>query len=187
MNICVYCGASRSVNGDYLQLARDFGARLAKRGDTLIYGGASIGMMGEVARAVHAGGGRVVGVIPQALVDKEVSYHAADELIITDDMRQRKAVMDARSDAFVALPGGLGTLEEITEIMNQRGLKISLKPLVLLNLNNFYAPLFAFFRHLESAGFLHRNYQQLYHPAPDLDDAFAFIDSGAGYHVEGRY
>jgi hypothetical protein len=187
MHICVYCGASRTVDGQYVALAQALGQHIGERGDTLVYGGASVGLMGEVARAAQAAGARVVGIIPQTLVDKEVAYHQADELIVARDMRERKAWMDMRSDAFIALPGGLGTLEEITEIMNQRGLKISLKPLVLLDLGGYYQPLFALFEHMEQAGFLHRNFRQLYHAAPDLDSCFAYLDSGAGGEVEGRY
>jgi uncharacterized protein (TIGR00730 family) len=187
MNICVYCGASNTVDARYLALATDLGIQIAARGDTLVYGGASVGLMGALARGVHAGGGRVVGIIPQTLVDKEVSYTACDELITVHTMRERKALMDARSDAFLALPGGLGTLEEITEIMSQRALKISDKPLILLDLDGYYQPLVTLFDHMASMGFLRANHGQLYHAAPDLFAAFAYLDSGAGREVEGRY
>lgn len=187
MNICVYCGASANIDARYGSLAEELGARIAARGDTLVYGGATVGLMGTVARAVHAAKGQVIGIIPQTLVDKEISYTACDELITTRDMRERKAVMDARSDAFIALPGGLGTLEEITEIMSQRALKISDKPLILLNLDDYYAPLFTLFEHMEQAGFLHRHFRQLYYAAQSVDDGFAYLDSGKGREVEGRY
>ncbi|MDZ4766406.1 MAG: TIGR00730 family Rossman fold protein [Chloroflexota bacterium] len=187
MNLCVYCGASGTVDARYLALATDLGGRIATRGDTLVYGGASVGLMGALARGVHAAGGRVIGIIPQALVDKEVSYTACDEMITTRDLRERKGMMDARSDAFLALPGGLGTLEEITEIMSQRALKISDKPLILLDLEGYYQPLVTLFDHMAAMGFLRANHGQLYYTAPDLDAAFAYLDSGAGREVDGRY
>jgi uncharacterized protein (TIGR00730 family) len=105
MNICVYCSASDNILPEYFTLAADLGRTIAARGDTLVYGGATVGLMGEIARNVHKGGGRVVGIIPQSLVDKEIAYSPADELIVTGGFRERKAAMEERAD-FVALPGG---------------------------------------------------------------------------------
>lgn len=177
MNLCVYCSSSDMVDPQYFAVAEELGARIAARGDTLIYGGASVGLMGAIARCVHAGGGRVVGVIPQALVDREVAYHHADELLVTPNMRERKAMMEARSDAFLTLPGGLGTLEEITEIMVSKHLRLLDKPLVLLDTNGFYQPLLALFDHMRAAHFIRTPFDQLFHLAPDLDAAFAYIDA----------
>ncbi len=176
MNICVYCSGSDTIDQKYFAVALDLGTRLAQRGDTLVYGGATVGLMGMIARSVHAGSGRVVGVIPQTLLEREVAYHMADELIVTANMRERKAAMEARSDAFLALPGGIGTLEEISEIMVSKHLRVLDKPLVLLNTEGFYQPLVALFEHMRDAQFLKTPDDQLFHLSPNLDEAFGYID-----------
>jgi uncharacterized protein (TIGR00730 family) len=177
MNLCVYCSSSDSIDPKYFTVAEALGALLARRGDTLVYGGASVGLMGTIARSVHAGGGRVVGVIPQALVDREIAYRTADELLVTPNMRERKALMEARADAFLALPGGIGTLEEISEIMVGKHLRLIAKPLVLLDTDGFYQPLLALFEHMRAAQFIKTPFEQLFHFAPDLEAAFAYIDA----------
>jgi cytokinin riboside 5'-monophosphate phosphoribohydrolase len=178
-NICVYCASSDAIDARYIDIATEMGARIAKRGDTLVYGGASKGMMGAVARSTQRHGGRVVGIIPQSLVDLELAYTDADELVITKDMRERKGLLETRSDAFVALPGGLGTLEEVMEILTLKQLRLTTKPLVLLNVEGLYEPLFDLFAHLCELKFLKSNYPQLYHASPDLEDVFAYLDA---YH-----
>jgi uncharacterized protein (TIGR00730 family) len=176
MNICVYCSSSNSIDPKYFAVAEQLGSLLAARGDTLVYGGASVGLMGTIARAVQAGGGRVVGVIPQILINLEVSYQHADELIVTEDMRGRKAAMESRADAFLALPGGIGTLEEVFEILVLRYLRAIDKPLVLLNVEGFYDPLIVLFEHMRAEGFVKPDYTSLYHLAPDVETAFRYLD-----------
>lgn len=129
--VCVYLASSNDLPERYFALAAEVGESVAKRGWTLVTGGGSVGMMGVVARACRAAGGHTIGVIPQALVDMEVADHDADELVVVDTMRQRKAIMDARSDAFLALPGGLGTLEELMEVWTSRTLRMHEKPVVV--------------------------------------------------------
>ncbi|MEQ9455439.1 MAG: TIGR00730 family Rossman fold protein [Phycisphaeraceae bacterium] len=148
LNICVYCAASGDVDQGYLDLGRSVGRRLAEDGHRLVYGGGGVGLMGEVARGVHDRGGTVIGVIPESMRVTEVAYQQADELIWTDHMRPRKAEMERRADAFLTLPGGLGTLEELSEILVLRYLGYHDKPIVLLNHQGFYDPLIAFFNHL---------------------------------------
>src|SRR3954468_11632731 len=114
--VCVFCASSERIPRRYIDLAADVGTEIARRGHSLVTGGGSVSSMGAVARAARAGGARTVGVIPHALLASEVADDDADELLVTDDMRTRKAAMDARADAFIALPGGLGTLEELLEI-----------------------------------------------------------------------
>ncbi len=176
MNICVYCSASDRIAPNYFALAVELGAALAVRGDTLVYGGSSVGLMGELARTMQARGARVVGVIPQALVDMEVAYHNADELLVTENMRQRKATMEARADAFLALPGGVGTLEEVFEIMAARSLSLVTKPLVLLNFEGFYDPLIRLLDHMQAANFLRAGYESMVYFAPSVTDALGHID-----------
>jgi uncharacterized protein (TIGR00730 family) len=134
--ICVFCSSSDGVDEAYHQTATDLGNRIGKLRLDLIYGGASIGLMGAVARGVHDKGGRVVGVIPEFFrkKDETIEYADADELIVTEDMRSRKAIMDRRADAFIVLPGGIGTLEEAMEIMSMKQLGLTDKPLVFINM-----------------------------------------------------
>ena len=139
--VCVYCASSTRIDPAYVVLAADVGTELARRGHTLVSGGGDLSMMGAVARAARAGGARTVGVIPSALLELEVGDQDADELLVVDDMRTRKALMDSRSDAFLALPGGLGTLEELFEVWTARTLGLHAKPVVVLDSGGLYAPL----------------------------------------------
>jgi uncharacterized protein (TIGR00730 family) len=172
--ICVYCASSEAVPIDYFQAAKALGREIARRGHTLVYGGGNIGLMGALARAVTAHRGRVVGVIPQALA--QLGYEGADEMIVTADLRERKAVMEARADAFVALPGGFGTLEELLEIITLKQLGLHDKPIVLVNTAGFYDPLVAVFEGIYAAEFTKAVYRALYHVAPNPVDALDYVD-----------
>ena len=152
--ICVYCASSSNIPDRYLDLATAVGAGIAARGWQLVAGGGSVSMMGAVARAVRAAGGHTTGVIPRALVQMEVADHDADELIITDDMRARKGLMDDRADAFLALPGGIGTLEELMEVWTARCLGMHDKPVVGLDPWGDFALLREQVRHWEQQGFV---------------------------------
>ncbi len=131
--ICVFCASSELISRHYIELAADLGTELAARGHSLVSGGGSVSMMGAVARAVRAAGGHTIGVIPRVLFDREIADHDADELVVVDTMRERKAIMDTRCDAFIAMPGGLGTLEELFEIWTARTLGLHDKPIVVLD------------------------------------------------------
>jgi uncharacterized protein (TIGR00730 family) len=152
MRICVFCSSSGRINARYLELAEQAGAELARRGHTLVSGGATVSCMGAVARAAREGGARTVGVIPRALVEVEIADDDA-ELVVTDDMRSRKAEMDRRSDAFLVLPGGLGTLEELFEIWTSRVLGMHEKPIAILDPHGLYEPLRDLMKHLLEEGF----------------------------------
>lgn len=160
--ICVYCSSSNAVDPHYVEAAVELGTLIGRRGLTLVYGGASVGLMGRLAQAVHHGGGRVLGVIPQSLRDREIAYEAADELIVTRDLRERKAIMESRADAFVALPGGFGTLEEIMEILTLKQLRSHQKPVVFLNTAGFYDRLLAVFEQLYEQRFTKADYRHFY-------------------------
>jgi len=136
--ICVYCASSEHIEPRYAELATEVGVELARRGHGLVSGGGTVSCMGAVARAARAGGAYTIGVIPQALVDMEIADHDAEELIVTTDMRQRKDELDRHSDAFLALPGGIGTLEEIFDIWVSRSLGMHDKPLVVLDPDGVY-------------------------------------------------
>ena len=152
--ICVYCASSSNIPDRYLDLATAGGAGIAARGWQLVSGGGSVSLMGAVARAVRAAGGHTTGEIPRALVQMEVADHDADELIITDDMRARKGLMDDRADAFLALPGGIGTLEELMEVWTARCLGMHDKPVVGLDPWGDFALLREQVRHWEQQGFV---------------------------------
>jgi hypothetical protein len=139
--VCVFCASSDHIDPRYLALAAEVGRALAGHGLDLVSGGGSVGMMGAVALAVRAAGGHTTGVIPRALADREVADLAADVLVVTEDMRERKGVMDNRADAFLALPGGIGTLEELLEVWTSRALGMHAKPVVVLDPYGDLAPL----------------------------------------------
>lgn len=139
--VCVFCSSSLTIDERYVTLAAEVGTELARRGHSLVSGGGSISCMGAVARAARAGGARTVGVIPQALVDLEVGDHDADELIVTPDMNVRKTEMERRADAFMVLPGGLGTMEELFEVWSGRNLGVHDKPIAILDPTGLYAPI----------------------------------------------
>jgi uncharacterized protein (TIGR00730 family) len=151
--ICVFCASSERIGQQYVDLAAEVGAEIARRGHTLVTGGGNVSCMGAVARAVRAGGGRTVGVIPEALLAWEVADEDADELVVTPDMRVRKGEMDRRADAFLALPGGMGTLEELLEIWVARILRMHDKPVVVLDPDGVFAHLRAQVEELVSSGF----------------------------------
>lgn len=150
--ICVYC-ASRPVPQHYLDLATEVGTAIAKRGATLVSGGGRVSMMGEVARAARAGGARTVGVMPQALVDREIADDESDELLVVDTMRERKGLMEAHATAFLTLPGGIGTCEELFEMWTSRYLGMHSKPVVLLDPDEHYRGLLDWMRGMVDTGF----------------------------------
>ena len=160
MHICVYCSSSNDIALGYFDAARALGTVLAQRGWLLVYGGGSVGLMGAVAKAVHSSGGTVIGIIPQALLDREVGYLEADELIVTTTMRERKRLMDERADAFVTLPGGFGTLEELLEIITLKQLHYHDKPIIIVNMDGFYDPLLDQFARIFEAGFASKRFLQ---------------------------
>ena len=176
MNICVYCSSSDGVAATFFEAADALGRMIARRGDTLIYGGAGIGLMGALARAVKAGGGRVIGVMPERLAAEPITFAGADELIITRNMRERKARMEALADAFIVLPGGFGTLEELAEILTLRQLREHTKPVVLLNVQGFYEPLIGLFEHFYREGFA-KPWRELYAVTGDVGAALDIIDT----------
>ena len=151
--VCVYCSSSDRLSPDFYEVGAEFGRMLAQRGLMLVYGGGTTGIMGAVARGVKSAGGRVVGVIPVFMKDLELEFREADEMITVPTMRERKQAMEERADAFVALPGGWGTLEEVMEILVLRQLDRHDKPTVFLNHAGYYDHLLAFFEHMISERF----------------------------------
>lgn len=153
-NICVYCGSGSGLNPAYAKAARDFGRILAEAGIGLVYGGGSLGLMGEVSRSMMKNGGKVTGIIPAFLSEREQMMLDAEELVIVDNMHQRKHLMFMKSEAFVALPGGLGTLEEFVEQLTWAQLEQHQKPVVLANIEGFWDPLLSLFSRMKQENFI---------------------------------
>lgn len=187
MNLCVYASSSDALAPVFVEAAAQLGALIGKGGHTLVYGGGAVGLMGVTARAVHAAGGRVVGVIPEKLRDMDLAYDLADELVVTRSMRGRKAAMEERADAFIALPGGLGTLEEVLEIMVLRQLDYHAKPLVLLNTAGIYDGLLQLFDRLIEANFVRAQHRELWYVSSDPAGAMAYIGSYRPGAIEGKW
>ncbi|HEX2906123.1 MAG TPA: TIGR00730 family Rossman fold protein [Phototrophicaceae bacterium] len=175
--LCVYCSSSDAVDPVHFAAAEQLGTMMAQSGYRLVYGGSTIGLMGAVARTVHQCGGQVIGVIPEALHARGLGYDVADEFLVTPDLRQRKAAMEARADAFIAMPGGFGTLEEIVEVLTLKQLKYHQKPIIFLNTAGFYDPLMTLFEHFYTCHFAKAESRALYHFVPKVADIFTYLDS----------
>jgi uncharacterized protein (TIGR00730 family) len=152
--VCVFCGSSTGSSSAYIDAAQQLAGELVKRDIGLVYGGASIGIMGQIADAVLQAGGEVIGIIPESLADKEIAHRGLTELIVVDTMHQRKALMADRAQGFIAMPGGLGTLEELFEALTWSQLGIHRKPCGILNVGDYYQYLLSFIHHAVSQGFV---------------------------------
>lgn len=172
-NIAVFCASAEGARPIYREQAEALGRALAIRGIDLIYGGASVGLMAAVADAALAAGGYVVGVVPEVLVELEVAHSGLSELHITDTMHTRKAMMGSRADAFIILPGGFGTMEELFEVLAWQTLKIHAKPILLLNTAGFYDPLLAFLDHCVTEGVLRPHARAILLVASSVQDALS--------------
>jgi uncharacterized protein (TIGR00730 family) len=177
MRIAVYCSSSQTIDSKYIELARGLGSGIAMRSWELVSGGGHISAMGAVSRGARESGGRTIGVIPQLLVDIEFADKECDELHVVDSMRNRKAMIEDLSDAFIALPGGIGTLEELFEIWVGRFLKFHSKPVIVLDPFGLYAPLATLIDHLEEHGFVKPGQRELLHWASRIEEA---LDIAAG-------
>jgi cytokinin riboside 5'-monophosphate phosphoribohydrolase len=185
--VCVYSASSRLVDPAYFRLAEQLGEAIAARGYTLVFGGADIGPMGAAAHAAKRAGGRVVGVLPRVLEQAGLAFLQADELIVSADLRERKALMDARSDGFVTLPGGFGTLDEVFEAVSLRVLKQHLKPVVFLNHDGFFDGLFLFLDALYDRKFIRADVRNLYHASADVAGALDHIASHAPLELADKW
>lgn len=174
--VCVFCASAAGARPEYLQAASELGRRIAERGYGLVYGGATVGAMGAVADAALAGGGAVVGVIPEVIREREIDHKGLTEQHVVGTMHERKAMLAARADAFVALPGGYGTMDEFIEIVTWAQLRIHAKPCVLVNVNGFYDPLLAFLDHTVREGFIQPENRGLVQVAPHPESALALVE-----------
>ena len=168
--ICIYCGSGNGADPAFEEAAVELGRLLAREGIRLVYGGGSLGLMGAAARACLAAGGKVTGIIPQFLVDMEVMLPEVSELIVTADMHERKRLMFEHADAFVALPGGIGTLEEVVEQMTWAQLGQHSKPIMLANVAGFWDPLVTLLAHMKDAAFIRPGFDLSYGVAQSIEE-----------------
>ena len=185
--LCVYCSSSDRLDAKYFAAAEAFGRAMAARGWGLVYGGGRTGLMGAVARAVKSDGGRVIGVIPKFMKAKELAYDGADELVTVLTMRERKTIMETRADAFVALPGGWGTLEEMMEIITLRSLNVLCKPCVFFNQDGFYDDLLRLFEKMTREQFTKPSHRELYAMGATVDEVFARLDNFRPSAAESKW
>lgn len=169
-SICVYCGSRSGTNGDYATIARDFGHMLAARRITLVYGGGGVGLMGILARAVKEHGGRVVGIIPRHLDQIEIKQTGLDELHVVEDMHSRKRRMFDLSDAFVSLPGSIGTIDETIEVITWRQLGLHDKPVLLVNERGYWTPFLNMLDHIKTEGFASPHLGELFEVVGSIHD-----------------
>ena len=167
--VCVFCGSTVGGREAYAAAAHGLGAALARAGIGLVYGGGSVGLMGILADAVLAGGGEVIGVIPRPLATREIAHHGLVDLRVVESMHERKALMTELADGFVALPGGLGTLEELLEVVTWAQLGLHAKPIAVLNVAGYFDRLLALLDHAIAERFVHPDHRMLVLAAPDVD------------------
>jgi uncharacterized protein (TIGR00730 family) len=178
-NVCVYCGSSDGDDARFADAAEDFGRALAAGGVGLVYGGGGEGLMGRLARSTLAAGGYVTGIIPSFLIRKEHALTAAQEMLVVEDMHERKQAMFDRADAFVALPGGVGTLEELVEQMTWAQLNRHTKPILIANIGGFWRPLLALFAHMRVEGFIREGFDMRYMVAERIEDVLPMLRAAA--------
>ncbi len=182
--LCVYCSSSTRLDPKYYEAGERLGREMVAHGWGLVYGGGNVGIMGAVARSVQSAGGVVVGVIPDFMKERELAYTDATELLIVPTMRERKRIMAERAHAFLTLPGGIGTLEELSEIMTERHLNLTRKPLVLLNQDGFYDDLLRFFERMVAERFKSRGVAELLAVAPTVADVWPLLHNPKEYHAD---
>jgi len=185
-SVCVYCGSRPGKAEHYTEMATVVGEGLARRGIQMVFGAGSVGLMGIAARAAMKAGGHVTGIIPAHLDDIEVTQPGLDEIHITDNMHDRKRMMFDRSDAFVILPGGLGTLDEMMEIITWSQLSLHKKPILLLNHNGYWDHVLALFDHIVEEGFAAPTIYDLFDIAQSPDDLFSILEQSESGNGSGR-
>ena len=186
-SLCVYCSSSDRLDSKYVAAATQVGSEMARRQWTLVYGGGKTGLMGAVARGVKAGGGRVVGVIPEFMKVRELEFTEADELISVLTMRERKMLMETRADAFLALPGGWGTLEELMEILTLAHLEVLRKPVVIFNQDGYYDDLLRFCDRIIAEKFMHATIRGKYAVAKTVEEVFPLIENWTNQEGDAKW
>jgi len=184
--ICVFCASSERISQHYVDLAAGVGTELARRGHSLVTGGGSVSCMGAVARAARAGGAHTVGVIPEGLLAWEIADEDAGELVVTPDMRARKGEMDRRAEAFLTLPGGLGTLEELLEAITLKRLGLYLNPIVMVNTRGFFAPLLELLTHAIEERFMDPRHRLMWQVVATPEEVPAALADAPAWTAQAR-
>lgn len=183
-NICVFCGSAMGRDPVFEKAAADLGIAMAQAGIGLVYGGGAIGLMGTIARAVADNGGRVTGIIPGFLQQREIKFHGAAEMIVVNDMHERKRLMFEKADAFVALPGGIGTLEELVEQMTWLQLGQHQKPILIADIGHFWKPLLVLLAHMREAGFIRQEFEVHYLVAERTGEILPMLQADAARRAQ---
>lgn len=179
-SICVFCGSSEFVSQDYKDVAHKLGKILVQEGIRLVYGGSRTGLMGVIADSVMSEGGQAIGFIPQNLHEFEIGHDGLTELHIVDSMHERKRLMFEYSDAIIVLPGGFGTLDEVTEIITWRQIRLHSKPIAILNINDYWTDLFdTFAKHMIQNGFVRPEHRNIYYLASTIEDTMSYLKNYA--------
>ena len=186
-NVCVFCASSDRIDTRYLDEARELGRLLAQGGWHCVNGGGAVGLMGAVTDGALVAGGQVTGVIPKFMVDNGWCYDRLQDVVITADMHQRKHMMSEMADAVIAMPGGVGTLEELLETLTWRQLGLVKVPIIILNIMGYYDPLLAMLRHAIDQGFMKPSHAQLWQVATTAAQAIAMLDDSAPVEFESKY
>ena len=186
-NVCVFCASSANIDARYLDAARELGGLLARDGWRCVNGGGAVGLMGAVTDGTLDAGGQVTGVIPKFMVDNGWCYDRLMDVVVTADMHQRKQMMSNMADAVIALPGGVGTLEELLETLTWRQLGLVKVPIIILNTLGYYDPLLAMLRHAIDEGFMKPSHGQLWQVAATPADAVALLDDNSPVAFESKY
>lgn len=187
MNVGVFCASADKISDAYYDDALQLGREIAERGWNLVYGGTNCGLMREVADATILNGGKAIGVIPECIRGRGVMAKNISELIVAEDMKERKRIMRERSDAFVALPGGWGTLEEIAEVITLKQLGCHNKPIVFINTNDFYDKFFDFMRDIRGRGFISPAYDHLYRIENSVEEAVLYLENYRPAEIVSKY
>jgi len=185
--ICVFCSSSSALDKKYCEIAKELGRLIAQNGFNLVHGGGKIGLMGVISEAVQSNNSKVIGVLPERLNIEGIASETDDEIIITKDMADRKAEMRKRSEAFIALPGGFGTLEEILEVITLKQLKYHTKPIVIINAEDFYEPLINMFEQFYKQSFAKEDFKKFYFIAKNPSEAIEYIKNYKHQDVKDKW
>ncbi len=186
-NICVFCASSENIDANYKITAKNLAEKLVKSKKNLIFGGANVGMMRIMAETIHARNGRMTAVIPELIKNAGLACPLVADMRVTPDMNSRKAKLAQLADAFIALPGGFGTLEELSEVITAKHLGYHNKPIVILNINHFYDNLIAFFNHLYKENFAKISYKNIYYISDTIEDTCRYIENYKAENTQAKY
>ena len=187
MKICIYCSSSDALDNKYYNLAKEIAQLMAKKNHTLVYGGAKVGIMGVLADEMLKNGGQVIGIIPKVIEEKEIAHTGITELIVTETMQERKKLLQELSDAFITLPGGFGSLEELSETITAKQLEFYDKAIVIFNQDNFYDPLIQQFENFYKFNFAKSDYSQLYFVSKSSSETIDYIENYKKSRIKSKW